>query len=168
MEDLAQALRDLDEKKVHALVEEEIKNGVPVMEIVRACNEGMVAVGELFSECKYFISELIFSAEILKNVMKRLVILGNEDQILEELKNKIDSQRVSQKASQHSHLSEIPNDDPAGVSLKDMSKTLTSTAEREVILRALQQTQWNRKQAAIMLNISYKTLLNKIKRLDIK
>jgi methanogenic corrinoid protein MtbC1 len=72
MEDLAQALRDLDEKKVHTLVEEKIKNGVPVMEIVRACNEGMVAVGELFSECKYFISELIFSAEILKNVMKRL------------------------------------------------------------------------------------------------
>jgi methanogenic corrinoid protein MtbC1 len=72
MEDLAQALRDLDEKKVDALVEEKIKNGVSVMEIVRACNEGMVAVGELFSECKYFISELIFSAEILKNVMKRL------------------------------------------------------------------------------------------------
>jgi methanogenic corrinoid protein MtbC1 len=72
MEDLAQALRDLDEKKVDALVEEKIKNGVPVMEIVRACNDGMVAVGELFSECKYFISELIFSAEILKNVMKRL------------------------------------------------------------------------------------------------
>lgn len=72
MEDLAQALRDLDETKVHGLVEEKIKNGVPTMEIVRTCNEGMVAVGELFSECKYFISELIFSAEILKNVMKRL------------------------------------------------------------------------------------------------
>ena len=100
--------------------------------------------------------------------MKRLVILGNEEQILEELKTKIDSQRLTQKVTQHSPLPEIPNDDSAGVSLKDMSKTLTSTAEREVILRALQQTQWNRKQAAIMLNISYKTLLNKIKRLDIK
>lgn len=72
MEDLAQALLDLDEKKVHALVEKSIKAGVPPMEIVRACNEGMVAIGELFSECKYFISELIFSAEILKAVMKRL------------------------------------------------------------------------------------------------
>jgi len=104
----------------------------------------------------------------LENVMKRLVILSNEDQIIEELKTKIDSQRLTQKVAQHTHVTEISNDDSAGVSLKDMSKTLTSTAEREVILRALQQTQWNRKQAAIMLNISYKTLLNKIKRLDIK
>ncbi len=104
----------------------------------------------------------------LENVMKRLVILSNEEQIIEELKSKIDSQSLTQKVAQHTHLTEISNDDSAGVSLKDMSKTLTSTAEREVILRALQQTQWNRKQAAIMLNISYKTLLNKIKRLDIK
>ena len=43
MDELGQALRDLDEKKVYSLVEEKIKNGVPVMEIVRACNEGMVA-----------------------------------------------------------------------------------------------------------------------------
>jgi len=72
MDELAQALRDLNEKKVYDLVEERIKKGVPAMEMVRACNEGMVAVGELFSACKYFISELIFSAEILKTVMKRL------------------------------------------------------------------------------------------------
>ena len=72
MDELAQALRDLDEKKVYDLVEEKIKKGVPAMEIVRACNEGMVAVGELFSKGDYFISQLIFSAEILKAVMKRL------------------------------------------------------------------------------------------------
>jgi methanogenic corrinoid protein MtbC1 len=72
MDELAQALRDLDEKKVYALVEERIKKGVPPMEIVRACNEGMAAVGELFSTNEYFISQLIFSAEILKAVMKRL------------------------------------------------------------------------------------------------
>ena len=59
-------------------------------------------------------------------------------------------------------------DDAGGMSLKNMSRNLTSTAEKEVILRALQQTQWNRKQAASMLNVSYKTLLNKIRKLDIK
>jgi methanogenic corrinoid protein MtbC1 len=72
MDELAQALRDLNEKKVHDLVEEKIKKGVSAMEIIRACNEGMVAVGELFSTCRYYISELIFSAEILRTVMKRL------------------------------------------------------------------------------------------------
>ena len=72
MDELAQALGDLDEKKVYSLVEERIKKGVPPMEIVRACNEGMAAVGDLFSTHEYFISQLIFSAEILKAVMKRL------------------------------------------------------------------------------------------------
>ena len=70
MDALAQAMRDLDEKKVNGLVEEKIKNGVPAMEIVKICNEGMVAIGDLFSQGVYFISELLFSAEILKGVMK--------------------------------------------------------------------------------------------------
>ena len=72
MEELRQALRDLNEKKVYELVEQKIREGWPAMEIVKALNEGMVAVGELFSTGKYFISQLIFSAEILKAVMKRL------------------------------------------------------------------------------------------------
>ena len=72
MDALAQAMRDLDEKKVNELVEEKIKDGVPAMEIVKICNEGMVAIGDLFSQGVYFISELLFSAEILKGVMKRL------------------------------------------------------------------------------------------------
>jgi methanogenic corrinoid protein MtbC1 len=72
MEELRQALRDINEKKVYDLVEQKVQEGLPVMEIVKALNEGMVAVGELFSSGKYFISQLIFSAEILRTVMKRL------------------------------------------------------------------------------------------------
>ena len=72
MEELVQALRDLNEKRVYELVEEKIAQGEPAIEIVKACNKGMVAVGELFSTGEYFISQLIFSAEILKTLMKRL------------------------------------------------------------------------------------------------
>jgi methylmalonyl-CoA mutase cobalamin-binding domain/chain len=72
MSELANALRDLDEKRVYALVDEKIDQGVSALDIIDECNEGMVAVGELFSEKKYFISQLIFSAEILKTVMNRL------------------------------------------------------------------------------------------------
>jgi methanogenic corrinoid protein MtbC1 len=72
MDELVQALRDLNEKKVYELVEERIDRGVAAVEIVKACNEGMIAVGEKFSTCEYFISQLIFSSEILKHVMKRL------------------------------------------------------------------------------------------------
>lgn len=72
MDALAQAMRDLDEKKVGELVEGKISGGVPATEIVTICNEGMVAIGELFSQGEYFISQLLFAAEILKGVMKRL------------------------------------------------------------------------------------------------
>jgi DNA-binding NtrC family response regulator len=104
----------------------------------------------------------------LENVIKRLVILANEEQIIDELTTKIAAQRKVEKTPLQSQLPENSSDDSIGISLKHMSKSLTSTAEKEVILRALQQTQWNRKHAAMMLNISYKTLLNKIRKLEIK
>jgi methanogenic corrinoid protein MtbC1 len=72
MDALAQAMCELDEKKVMEQVEGKIRDGVPAMEIVKSCNEGMIAIGELFSKGEYFISQLLFSAEILKGVMNRL------------------------------------------------------------------------------------------------
>jgi methylmalonyl-CoA mutase cobalamin-binding domain/chain len=72
MSELANALRDLDEKMVYALVDEKINQGVSPLDIIEECNEGMVVVGELFSQKTYFISQLIFSGEILKTVMNRL------------------------------------------------------------------------------------------------
>ena len=48
-------------------------------------------------------------------------------------------------------------------SLKDISRQAAREAERDLILRMLQQTRWNRKETAEMLGISYKALLYKIK-----
>ncbi|MCL6635012.1 MAG: corrinoid protein [Peptococcaceae bacterium] len=75
MTELAQALTDLDEKKVYQLVDEKIEKGGSPLEIIAECNEGMVGVGELFSSGQYFLSQLIFSAEIFKNVMQKLEAL---------------------------------------------------------------------------------------------
>ena len=72
MGQLAEALRDLDEEKVGELVDEAIKNGQSAVEIIAECNAGMVAVGELFSQSQYFLSELIYSGEILTAVMTQL------------------------------------------------------------------------------------------------
>ena len=49
------------------------------------------------------------------------------------------------------------------VSLKDIARTAAREAERELILRMLTRTHWNRKEAAEILGISYKALLYKIK-----
>ena len=51
----------------------------------------------------------------------------------------------------------------ARVSLKDIARTAAREAERELILRMLTRTRWNRKEAAEILGISYKALLYKIK-----
>lgn len=72
MTELAQALRDLQEQTVYSLVDEMIRDGMSPMKIVEECNRGMVEVGELFADNKYFISQLIYSSEILKNVMGKL------------------------------------------------------------------------------------------------
>jgi methylmalonyl-CoA mutase cobalamin-binding domain/chain len=79
MKPIAAALRDLDEQRVLELVEEALASGVAPMEIVGQCDEGMTEVGERFSAGEYFISQLIYSGEILKGVMKRL------DPLLEKL-----------------------------------------------------------------------------------
>ena len=72
MSELSVALRDLKEDEVYRLVEEKLKQGTSPLEIIEACNQGMEAVGERFSSNEYFISQLIYSAEILKTVMKKL------------------------------------------------------------------------------------------------
>jgi DNA-binding NtrC family response regulator len=51
----------------------------------------------------------------------------------------------------------------SGLSLKDIARTAAREAERDLILRMLTRTRWNRKEAAQNLGISYKALLYKIK-----
>ena len=50
---------------------------------------------------------------------------------------------------------------PPVITLHDV--TVHAVTERETIERVLLRTSWNRKQAAKLLNVSYKTLLQKIR-----
>ncbi len=88
MKELSELLRDLEEDKFNELLDKQIEANVPVMEIIEDCNQGMVAVGELFSLKKYYISQLMFSAEILRGAMKKLepLLVGKET---EGSKNKV-------------------------------------------------------------------------------
>ena len=53
-------------------------------------------------------------------------------------------------------------------SLKKITKTYVSEAERQAIVDALAKTQWNRKKAAELLGVSYKTLLGRIDEFRLK
>ena len=58
-----------------------------------------------------------------------------------------------------------PEDDAGG--LKSLARSAKDEAEAEAITQALEQTNWNRKQAAAILQISYKALLYKIRQYGI-
>ena len=48
-------------------------------------------------------------------------------------------------------------------SLKGICESLIAKAEKKIVQQALESTNWNRKRAAALLNISYKSILNKMK-----
>ncbi|HUL37660.1 MAG TPA: sigma 54-interacting transcriptional regulator, partial [Thermodesulfobacteriota bacterium] len=93
----------------------------------------------------------------LENVIQRLVVLGNEDTIVEELTPAVKREPMPEENKKMaSGRKEWP-------SLREVHQEATRKAESEMILKALETTNWNRKRAADMLNISYKALLYKIK-----
>src|SRR5215467_826791 len=84
----------------------------------------------------------------LENVIKRYLILPDSE-ILSELRN--------------------ANQEPAPpvqtvVSLKEVASHAAEIAEKEAVLRMLEETGWNRKESARRLHISYKALRNKLKK----
>jgi len=88
----------------------------------------------------------------LENLIKRYVILGNEDVISGDL--------VARE--QEYFNPDINLDGP--ISVKKLTKQATRELERKVILKVLQANHWNRKRTASALRISYRALLYKIRR----
>jgi two-component system, NtrC family, response regulator AtoC len=90
----------------------------------------------------------------LGNLARKMVALGQARVAMSELK------RV---APTHGKTVELGRNE----SLKVVAKEAARVAERDLILRALERTHWNRKQAARELQVSYKALLYKIKQMDV-
>jgi len=90
----------------------------------------------------------------LGNLARKVVALGQARVAMSELK------RV---APAHGKTIELARYE----SLKVVAKEAARVAERDLILRALERTHWNRKQAARDLQVSYKALLYKIKQMDV-
>jgi two-component system, NtrC family, response regulator AtoC len=89
----------------------------------------------------------------LENFIRRLVILGDEHMMLGEL-GEVETKAAPAPAAAASA--------PANSGLRDMKRD----AERKAIQAALERTQWRRKEAAKILNISYKALLYKMRDLQ--
>ena len=88
----------------------------------------------------------------LENAIRRLVVLG-EKVVVKELRERL---KENFEASQTDEYN-----------LKKISKKASSDAQRRVIREVLEKVNWNKKEAAKILKISYKALLYKIKELKI-
>ncbi len=85
----------------------------------------------------------------LENVAREIVAVGDAGLALGDLRLR----RVA------------PLEGLSGSSLKVAARAASRRTERELILKALERTRWNRKRAARDLQISYKSLLYKIKQI---
>jgi two-component system response regulator AtoC len=101
----------------------------------------------------------------LENMVKRMVVLGNEQALLEEITHRMGSAAAAESGGGALDLEALGVDlaDGRGVDLKAIAKRAAQIAEKRVIERVLDQTRWNRKEAAERLQISYKALLYKMK-----
>src|SRR5205807_131232 len=85
----------------------------------------------------------------LENVVKRYLILPDSD-ISAELRT--------------ANAEAAPPVAQGNVSLKEVAGHAAEVAEKEVVLKMLEETGWNRKESARRLRISYKALRNKLKK----
>src|SRR5580692_2009802 len=87
----------------------------------------------------------------LENAARAIVALGDEDVAMGGLRALLSRTDAGGNGRQ--------------VSLKQVARAASRLAERELILRVLTRTRWNRRRAAQELQISYKALLYKMKQI---
>ncbi len=93
----------------------------------------------------------------LENVIKRIVILGSEESVIHDLWG------TNFSGNREEGISHGEMNSKNQLNLKEIGREASYKAERVAIQRALLQTRWNRKEAAQLLQVSYKSLLYKIR-----
>jgi two-component system response regulator AtoC len=103
----------------------------------------------------------------LENFVKRYLVMADEGTAMAELRanwrqNQIVKELHPVPLALRSEVTPT-NGEAHGAPLTSVLRTLKNETELQAISRALQETHWNRKRAARLLNISYRGLLYKIR-----
>lgn len=94
----------------------------------------------------------------LENMIKTLVVMESEELIVEELQTKLEKNGFGSFP-----FTTDASPDGQGFSLKEATEKAVKKAEKQLIDKAIARTRGNKKRAAKLLSISYKSLLNKTK-----
>jgi two-component system response regulator AtoC len=99
----------------------------------------------------------------LENVIRRYLVLDGSDLVIDELEKAAQTRFQSSMelpAAKQRAVEEVP--------FSRRINELKNQAQAEAILQALNRTNWNRKAAAKLLNVGYKSLLYRMKVLNIQ
>ncbi|HEY7615929.1 MAG TPA: sigma-54 dependent transcriptional regulator [Terriglobales bacterium] len=97
----------------------------------------------------------------LEGLVKRYLVMGDEDLVLAELRRMPENLWATPEISSNAHIDgQEPEEHVSG--LRSLVQSVKGEAEKNAISVALEQTHWNRKAAARLLKVSYRTLLYKI------
>jgi len=109
----------------------------------------------------------------LKAVVRRAIMSGNGDYLGQNQAalraEPSDALKADQDFYTSISLSDLQNHikQQSNPSLKSVRRVYLLRTERKIIKKALERSKWNRKKAAELLGISYKSLLNKIKEYEL-
>ncbi|MDI6895576.1 MAG: cobalamin-dependent protein [Bacillota bacterium] len=70
VEDLVKSMVDMNEQEALRITMEMLEGGKDPLKVLELCKDAMAAVGEKFEKREYFLSELVFAAEVLKKIME--------------------------------------------------------------------------------------------------
>jgi transcriptional regulator with PAS, ATPase and Fis domain len=113
----------------------------------------------------------------LQNVLRRIIVLGEGEESIDTMIAAHDTEQTIQNhganggtASKFIGFSGINGIelDHSDFSLKKYKKLVADKVEKDLISYVLEKTGWNRTRATQILKVSYKTLLTKIKELEVK
>ena len=105
----------------------------------------------------------------LDNVVKRIVVLGNEEWVAPDLMGRQRQAASPAVGAPSPSLHDLPPESrDNGLGLKEIARRAAREAERAALKEVLDQVHWNRVQAARRLKISYKALLYKIEQCGLR
>ena len=143
----------------------------------RFCGELGRCYGDMSQKTKDMLSSYLWPGNVreLENVIKNMVLPADKNNIPTKFIYKNQQHGSLNYADYERDFSAAPDisnikrylRDLDKISLKDIQREIITITEKKVMKEALARTNWNRKKASILLDISYKSMLNKIKAYNI-